>query len=333
MSAVTALPAETTDLVSRLREQLIDSAGLDEILDPEPLVHPDILFLDSIAWVVGKPGHFKSFVQLDLAGCVGTGQNWQGNRVTPGNVLYLVAEGVRGIKKRVRAWETAMGTAMTNVHFLPVAIQAGHAAQWAAFCELAVELKPVLIVIDTQARITVGIEENSNSEMGLIIDRIERLRQATGACVALVHHIGRNGDTGRGATALDGAVSTIVKVTKDGEKVTLECQKSKDGADWTPIDLRAVPTADSIVLVPHDGHTDPAASHTAAMRSALTWWEHHRDAWVSKSDLVDVVAPRTTMYRHLNELIELGYVEATTPAKPNSPKKFRLRRQPPGADS
>jgi hypothetical protein len=94
-------------------------------------------------------------------------------------VLYLVAEGVRGTKKRVRAWEKSMGREMTGVLFLPIAVQSKNGAQWDAFVELVRELKPALIVIDTQARVTVGVEENSNTEMGEFVDRAERLRMAS----------------------------------------------------------------------------------------------------------------------------------------------------------
>jgi hypothetical protein len=251
-------PADPSHL-DRLRAALVDTEGLDDIPDPEPLIGQDILFRDCLVWMVGKPGSMKSFTALDMGGCVGTGETWQGYPVSQGPVLFLVAEGVRGTKKRVRAWEKSMGRRMTGVYFLPVAVQSKHAAQWTALVELVAELQPVLIILDTQARVTVGAEENSNTEMGEFVHQAERLRAASGACVLIVHHIGRNGDTGRGATTLDGALSTIIKVGKDDDRVTLECQKNKDGAEWDPIDLRAVPTGDSLVLVVSDGLTTKPA--------------------------------------------------------------------------
>lgn len=48
--------------------------------------------------------------------------------------------------------------------------------------ELARELAPALIVIDTQA---VGVEENSNTEMGDFVAKAERVRTRTSDLLAI----------------------------------------------------------------------------------------------------------------------------------------------------
>ena len=294
-------------MLDRLRLALVDAAGLDDIPDPQPLIGEDIIFRDSLVWLVGKPGCMKSFTALDMAGCVGTGEQWQGWPVTQGPVLILVAEGVRGTKKRVRAWEKAMGRTMDNVHFLPLAVQSRNAGHWAAFVDLAAELGPVLVVIDTQARVTVGVEENSNTEMGEFVERVERLRAATGACVMIVHHIGRHGDTGRGATTVDGAVSTIIKVTKDEGRITLECTKNKDGNEWEDIRLRAVPLGDSVVLALDDGTHRGAEPPLASRKWVQDWWRVHEREAVSVSVLVKSgVVTEPTFHRSKRDLLSQG---------------------------
>ncbi|WP_262282134.1 helicase RepA family protein [Micromonospora sp. MA102] len=291
-----------------LRAALVDSAGLDDIPDPDPLIGDDILFLDSLVWMVGKPGCMKSFTALDIAGCVGTGEPWQTYPVRQGPVLYLVAEGIRGIKKRVRAWEASMAREMSNVVFLPLAVQSTNGAQWDAFVELVTMMKSALIVLDTQARISVGVEENSNTEMGRFVHQAERLRIASGACVLVVHHIGRNGDTGRGATVLDGAMSTIVKVTKNDDRVSLECTKNKDGTEWETITLRAVPTGESVVLMPDDG-ARRRQSDVAARKWVRDWWAVHETELVSVSTLVKSnVVTETTFHRSKLDLIKSGVI-------------------------
>lgn len=316
------------EYADRIVAALVDSPGLDNIADPEPLIGTDIVFRNSLVWVVGKPGCMKSFTVLDMAGCVGTGEMWQGYPVTQGTVLYLVAEGVHGVKKRVRAWEKAMGHAMDDVYFLPMAVQSSISTHWAALIEVVKRLKPTMIVIDTQARVTVGVEENSNSEMGIFVEQAERLRRASDATVFIVHHIGRNGDTGRGATTLDGAMSTIIRVTKDEDIVKLECTKNKDGAEWDDIELRAVPTEESVVLMVTDGMRsrrgadDPSAG---AMKMARAWWDSHGDKWASSSALIDIVAPKTTFYRHREELDRAGWIVANADSRYPT---YRLTRSP-----
>lgn len=294
--------------LDQLRSALVDTHGLDDISDPQPLIGEDIMFRDSLVWLVGKPGSFKSFVGLDIAGCVGTGEPWQGYEVHQGLALYIIAEGVRGTKKRVRAWEKAAGRAMDGVKFLPIAVQSKVPEQWAALVTLARELKPTVIVLDTQARVTVGVEENSNTEMGEFVDQAERLRRACGACVIIIHHIGRNGDTGRGATTLDGAMSTIAKVTKDELRVTLECQKNKDGPEWDEIALRAVSMGDSIVLMPDDGTSRPSGD-LRARKWVHDWWRVHGEEPVSVNVLVKSgVITEPTFHRTKRDLLEQGIV-------------------------
>lgn len=218
--------------VAALDAELLDTYGLDSIPELEPLVE-GFLFRDSIARVIGPSGSMKSFVMLDLAGHIGGGLDWRGHRTTQGLVVYLVAEGGGGIRKRVRAWEQYRGRRMENVLFLPRPVQASDAMAWAVLLETCKRREPGLIIFDTQARITVGVEENSAKEMGVIVQRVEELRSATRACVALVHHQGLNGEHGRGSTSVKGALQTELRVTKKGKgseqtRITVSSDKQKD---------------------------------------------------------------------------------------------------------
>jgi hypothetical protein len=107
--------------IDQLRAALLDSKSLDSLPDPQPVID-GVLYLDSLAWLHGKPGHGKSFVALDWAACVAAGLPWQGCETRQGTVLYVIAEGVSGLRQRVRAWEEHAGQHM-DVIFLPIAVQ------------------------------------------------------------------------------------------------------------------------------------------------------------------------------------------------------------------
>ncbi len=340
--AVDQAEAETAEgRLARLRAALVDSAGLDLIPEPEPLV-PGVLYRDSLAWLYGAPGCGKSFIAIDLAGCIGTGEVWQGFGPTPamregslrwgkspvaqGTVLYLVAEGVSGVKQRVRAWEASMGQRMAGVQFLPVAVQASNGSDWAAFVELARELEPALIVVDTQARVTVGMEENSAKEMGEFVHRVEQLRVATRACVLVVHHTGRGGEHMRGSIAMDGAATTLLKVEKAEEYVTIECTKQKDTQEFDPIRLRMVPYEASAILSLIEGPPTVDIGQTAVRRALTDWWNSHETDWVSASVLIESkIFSKATFYRSAKSLERAGLVEVKGGG---SAKRFRLTREP-----
>lgn len=219
------------DPVDALLAELLDASSLDNMPTLEPLIG-DMLHLDSLARVVGPSGHMKSFAVIDMAGHVGTGMKWHGQYVRQGTVVYLVAEGARGIRKRVRAWEKHYGLKMDNVLFLPRPVQA-MSPEWDTLIEAMRRLEPALIVVDTQARVSVGVEENSAKELGLVVDRLEQLRAATAACVLLVHHTGHVGEHGRGSSSAKGALQSELHVSKRGDNasniiVTIKTGKQKD---------------------------------------------------------------------------------------------------------
>ncbi|MEU3730291.1 AAA family ATPase [Streptomyces sp. NPDC033538] len=220
--------------------ELLDTDALDSITPLEPVV-VDMLFRDTLARIYGPSGTFKSFMTLDIAACVATGAPWHGQTTRTGPVVYLVAEGLRGIRKRVRAWEQHHGRKMTGVKFLPRPVQARD-PEWLVLVEVCRRLGPALVIVDTQARVTVGVEENSNSEMGIIVDRMEQLRAASGACLLLVHHTGHDEGRSRGATAVKGALQTELGVTRKdapgtGPVITLKTGKQKDDAELNDMEF------------------------------------------------------------------------------------------------
>lgn len=226
-----------SSLKERLRAELLTANQVACRPNPRPLVN-GLLDLDSEAWMIGKPGTFKSFVALDLAGHIGLGKPWGGRRVHQGTVLYIVAEGVNGMTLRVRAWQDRYGP-MDGVYFLPRPVQVngrqGTVSEgWQALVELAAELEPALVVIDTQARVTVGLKENDATDLGVYVEAVRLMREATTGCVLTIHHIGRNGTDSRGSNAIDGAQGTELRLDRKdakGRQVELIMDKQKDMAD------------------------------------------------------------------------------------------------------
>lgn len=239
--------------LERLRAAMLDASELGTIPRNEPLVK-GWLVKDSLARVSGPSGVGKSFVTLDLAACVGAGLDWHGCRVTRGVVVYLVAEGAGGVEVRRDAWQKAYGRPMTGVKFLPTPVQTA-GPEWDAFVQLMEEVRPVLIILDTQARITVGQKENDSTDMGLFVHALDRLRLATGACVLTVHHTGTEGDRARGSTAIKGALQTELMVTRDGRELVVRQDKQKDGAELPDLRLGT-----RVVDLGVDGDGDPVTS-------------------------------------------------------------------------
>lgn len=224
------------DPVQWVLDQMLTPDQVCEMPRPRALVG-GLLSLDSVAWLVAAPGSYKSFVALDLAAAIAAGRPWMDRRTHQGSVVYMAAEGASGMSLRIAAHQKHYG-AMGDVRLLPLPLQVGDARQWGALVEACRRMQPapVLIVLDTQARITVGLKENDSTDMGILVDAMETLRRATGACVLAVHHTPKDGQGLRGSGALGGAANTVLElVKKDRMRAVLTSSKQKDIEDGAEI--------------------------------------------------------------------------------------------------
>ncbi len=223
----------TVDEVDALIGRMLTAQQMSERPAPEPLVW-GVLDRDSLASVVGLPGSFKSFWALDLAGHIGQGREWHGRKVHQGLSIYIAAEGDRGMTLRTRAWENRYGR-MENVLFLPEPVQIADPHAWDVLVKACERLKPVFVVGDTQSMMTLGMEENSNSEMNVAMDAFRRIQRASRACVLAVHHTTKDGTGVRGGSAQEGAHDTRIRLTRMEPRssmvVGMADEKQKDMAE------------------------------------------------------------------------------------------------------
>lgn len=264
-------PDEGEELTDRqeLEAVLMRGRTILDIEPPEPLID-GWLNRDSFAVLYGRPKGGKSFVALDMALCISTDTPWHGHAVSHGPVLYVVAEGVRGVGPRVHAWGELNSVEITDdVWWLPRPVNL-LALRWAAaLTDVAREIQPALIVIDTLNRSMAGGEENSSKDMGMVIDACTRLRHATSACIMLVHHSGKNTENGaRGHSSLLGAVDTELELRSADGLIELNNTAQKDAAAADTLHLGLTPAAGSVAITQR-AHRDGANDVSPSAEKAL----------------------------------------------------------------
>lgn len=246
----------TGEGVSRRRFQPMSRAEAASIVAPASLVE-GLLLSSTKARLSGPSGAGKTWVVLDLCAHVAAGMPWQGREVVKTRVLYVAGEGAPSFDSRIKAWEEKHGRP-AEVDIIPDAPQIASDEDWSQFCiEMGLtESKYGLIVFDTQGSVTVGMEENSNKDANIALQRLDYVRKLTNACLLLVHHTGHDdASRGRGASAWLGGLDTELLLTgtvKD-KNLQLKNPKQKYIESATPLRLRVEPSAGGLVLVPPGG--------------------------------------------------------------------------------
>jgi hypothetical protein len=79
-----------------------------------------------------------------------------------------------------------------------------------------------ILVVDTLARAMAGGNENAPEDMGALVVNSDIIRHETGACVAYIHHCGKDAARGsRGHSSLKAANDTEIEVTRGAERVSV----------------------------------------------------------------------------------------------------------------
>ena len=277
--AVHDLVAEQDRLKERIKKPALKSrfVRLSDMGDRPPAIDwliKGYLVRDTTAQLFGVPGCGKSFIALDMALSIATGEAWCGHATTSRPVFYIAGEGLQGLQRRKEAWLryhqvtdrsapfwlSKGATALSDPHQLAVLI----ADIDAAIADLGL---PSLIVIDTVARNFGGGDENSTKDMSAFIAALDTLRERYRCCILLVHHTG-HGDKSRarGSIALHGSLDAEYRIEKTGideKTIQMTSTRQKDNDDPPPLAWTLtrydLPWADedgqplnSAVLMPND---------------------------------------------------------------------------------
>ncbi len=237
-----------------LRDRLLTLDQLAAVPPTRPLVD-GLLYRDTLAQLSGPPGSYKSFVSVGLACAVAAGVTWEGHRVPQaGHVVYVAPEGGNGLLARVLAWcesnRVPVEQVARHLHVLREPVQLGKGPDVCEAVEVAAELGALLTVLDTRARCTLGLEENSATEQNVAITAADRIRAASGGTVLAVHHSGRTGDAGRGSNSWDGAVWSDLRLKGAELRCVVHCEKHKDVPDGCDHHFRLVPHLVSRAAMP-----------------------------------------------------------------------------------
>lgn len=268
-------------------------------LEPLRPMIDGILDKGTVILLAAQPAAGKTFLAIDFLGCYITGKQWQGHNVDNlvtyggtdkpehGSVLYIAGEGARGFNMRLTAWEENWNHQIPNnaLEVFPHPINLSSPIQVDALCAYLERNTFGLVIFDTLARCTVGLDENTAKDMGRVIDNVYKIREATGpdGTVIVIHHLGKNGEI-RGSSSLEGGVDQVLRLEREGDYLTLRDTKRKDNIEFEPIDLFFKSTGSSRIITAGSGtewhQTNPLVTEMNSLGELLPLTENKLSEYV-----------------------------------------------------
>jgi hypothetical protein len=230
-------PEEISSTGSRKRFREMSFDDLRAMEAPKWLVK-DLIPEGGLAVVYGQPKSCKTFWALDMALSIANARKFHGLETRHGRMTYIAAEGGPArLHERGQAWAKAHGANPDRAvkWLVTERIDLTNGSDVAEFIK-ALDGPRELVVIDTLARCMSG-DENVQKDMGAFVAGCDRIREATGAAVLVVHHEGKDSGKGaRGSNVLRGAVDTGIRVRRDESgSVIVSVEDQRDGEPLPPM--------------------------------------------------------------------------------------------------
>lgn len=199
-----------------------------------PYIIKTLLAQHQVSALAGPPSAGKTFFGLELIRSVSSGEDFWGLKCKKGTTLLLAFEGEEAVNQRIAAWEHEMQQQFPkNVYIAtpPAGIQTEEFEQW--LIKVVRLLGPRLIVVDTFAQATPGLDENSNEDVGPVLSKLRHWAHIWPIHICLIHHPNKSGTSAlRGASAIEGAIDAIIEVSvEDRNRVARVTRQRLYGTD------------------------------------------------------------------------------------------------------
>jgi hypothetical protein len=259
-----------------------------------------------LAGIFGKPKAGKSTAARGLALCVARSVPWLGFQTTGGPVIYLALEEKR---QEVREHFRAMGATDED----PILILCS-AAPLDAIERLRLEAarrRPALIIIDPLFRFIRVEDGDDYATMTAALEPLLTLARESGACVLLVHHLGKGerpdgGDAILGSTAILASVDSALMMKRTDRYRTLSSIQ-RYGQDLDEITINLDPITRTVTAGPSRADAELAEAGQLILQYLASM-----DHPVTEAEIDGAIECRRQAWkRALRELAGSGNVERT----------------------
>jgi len=262
----------------------------------------------ALAVLYGQPGAGKTFLGLDLALCLSAGLEWAGRRLERTVTLYAAGEDLNGVRDRVEAWKQVHPEATEVDDYFYVVTGtlnlAGPQGVEAFITMVREELldPPSLVIFDTLAMWSPGVDENSAKEMGLVVRGLRRIVRELKCTVMVIHHTTKQGTGFRGSSSFQGAADTMFRVDRKGDGFVLNCTKQRNASALMCEVFALEPVGSSAVAIHRSA--GPGSGLDDTDLQILDVLEDEAEGLTAREIVARTGIAQTTAYNHLRALVD-----------------------------
>jgi len=223
-------------------------------LPPKKWLLDKIFGEKEIGMIYGDSGTGKTFVVIDMIICLCVRKIWARTfEVTrPLTLAYCCGEGISGLPERLRtAVDYYELDDIPNFHFFDIIPQLfdekfetkikKFVDEWKILQSNGYAKPLDVLFIDTFHTATVGADDNSSKEMGIVLNNCRYVNRELGCTVIIVHHTTKSGESYRGSGSIKGGLDFSFEV-ENAKSVTgyrkIRCEKVKDAGNFNDINFR-----------------------------------------------------------------------------------------------
>ena len=281
-----------------------------------------------IAAIYGDTKSGKSFLAIDLLLAVAEGREWFGYQTEAVPATYLALEGQAGVSQRVLASSVSRGEPSERFKVIAqdFSLTNPDDVNELAACLVQSGRQGGVLIIDTLARATAGLDENASRDMGQVIQAVSKLQSLVGGLVILVHHTGKTDRKGpRGHSSFLAALDAAILVEAKARRRTWTVDKAKDAKDGTAhgfelevvslgVDAQNNPASSCVIVPTGEASRDSKEAKLPQGLHQAVVWELLREGWKSSWDTGQGGAPHSTPCVHLKQLIDMARGKLKAPA-------------------
>lgn len=221
--------------------------GDEAFADEDFLIGGSFLKKGQIMVLVGPSGSGKSTFLADLVMKVSRGiPFWGGRRTSKGKILLYVGEDLNGVLYRLNVLAKKLNINLDEKQIIikTKLLDLGNDADMIEVDQDIKKWKPVIVAFDTFTMFFRG-DENSAQDISDLYVNLRSTCTKTGVAIILVHHTGKNADSGpRGSSAITANADVVYTVTSKAVEpgsmaMTVSNTKNKNSRHIDPIELIA----------------------------------------------------------------------------------------------